>query len=167
MSASTPVALYREPDDPSQKGHLITSFLCELLQRFSPAVWRKRHSLPMDCGHLRIQSCLSLWFYLPLGYSLFRTLTPGFFRSHRSTPGVWLLVFSLHSGPNLNATSSKKGFSDYPGQSNILSPNHSVTTAPRVTQGATEHFQFVGKNDTWILSNTDKNKNKRIWIETW
>ena len=29
MSASTPVALYREPDDPSQKGHLITSLLCE------------------------------------------------------------------------------------------------------------------------------------------
>ena len=29
MSASTPVAPYREPDDPSPKGHLITSFPCE------------------------------------------------------------------------------------------------------------------------------------------
>ena len=29
MSASTPVVPYREPDDPSPKGHLITSFPCE------------------------------------------------------------------------------------------------------------------------------------------
>ena len=126
----------------------------KLLQRFSPAGWRKQHYLPMDCGHLRIRPCSSLWFSLSRGYSLFQTLTPASFRSHRSTPGVWLLDFSLHSGLNLNATSSKKASSDYPSQWNILSPNHSVTTAPKVAQGATEHFQFVGKNDMWVLSDT-------------
>lgn len=142
------------PMTPPQKDISSHHSPAKLLQRFSPAVWRKQHSLPTDCGHLRVWPCSSLCFYLPLVYSLFLTFTPASFRAHRSTPGVWLLVFSYHSGLNLNATSPKKAFSDYPGQSNILSPNHSATTAPKVAQGATEHFQFVGKNDVWILSDT-------------
>ena len=152
-----------------QKGRIVMPLLyLNSFRRFSPAVWRKQHSLPMNCGDLMIWPCRPLWLYLTLLYSLFQTFTPASFRSHHSTPAARLLVLSCHSGLNSNGTSSKRAFSGYLSQSNTLSPNHSVTVVSKVAQGAMEILSICGKQ--WYLNfirHRDKYKNKNIQRETW
>ena len=53
------------PMTPPQKDISSHHFPAKLLQRFSPAVWRKQHSLLTDCGHLRIWPCSSLFLSPP------------------------------------------------------------------------------------------------------